>query len=169
VKAGTAKSITDAQFKIARLYGFPSWLNDDRIPMMELLLSDGAAVNAEWNGDFPIVFAPCEAVDPAALKWLIDHGANPNCGNSRGRGTALDYLIGTYERSPERLSTCIDILLDAGGTTRYSVPGVLEVLRRQLDRLAEQFGDRGLPMAKLLVERGGDLNCARGRSCCLST
>ena len=25
VKAGTAKSITDAQFKIARLYGFPSW------------------------------------------------------------------------------------------------------------------------------------------------
>src|SRR6267143_1015686 len=25
VKAGTAKSITDAQFKIARLYGFASW------------------------------------------------------------------------------------------------------------------------------------------------
>ena len=25
VKAGAAKSITDAQFKIARLYGFPSW------------------------------------------------------------------------------------------------------------------------------------------------
>src|ERR671919_39470 len=25
VKAGTAESITDAQFKIARLYGFPSW------------------------------------------------------------------------------------------------------------------------------------------------
>src|SRR5438876_10836993 len=25
VKGGTAKSITEAQFKIARLYGFPSW------------------------------------------------------------------------------------------------------------------------------------------------
>jgi hypothetical protein len=25
VKAGTAQSITDAQFKVARLYGFPSW------------------------------------------------------------------------------------------------------------------------------------------------
>src|SRR2546430_6591423 len=25
VKAGAAESITDAQFKIARLYGFPSW------------------------------------------------------------------------------------------------------------------------------------------------
>ena len=243
VKAGTAKSITDAQFKIARLYGFPSWpklkayvdsldeigqlkqaidtndlgrvknlmtrnpelhhaplgyskngpltwvaecrvpweppsparlamakwmiengsdvhqggdgplmraaLKGNRIPMMELLVSCGADVNAEWNGDFPIIFAPCEAVDPEALKWLLEHGANPNGvgdqrnpgtrGTSNARGTALDYVIGTYERSPERLSACIDALLDAGGTTRYNAPGVLEVLRRQLDRLAEQL------------------------------
>jgi len=161
VKAGTAKSITDAQFKIARLYGFPSWpklkahvdsleeigqlkqaidgndfgrvknlmtrnpelhhaplgyakngpltwvaecrvpweppsrarlamakwmiengsdvhqggdgplmraaLKGNRIPMMELLVSYGKDLNAEWNGDFPIIFAPCEAVDPEAL------------------------------------------------------------------------------------------------------
>jgi ankyrin repeat protein len=244
VKAGTATSITDAQFKIARLYGFPSWpklkahlesleearqlkqaidrndiervktmmtrnpalhraplgygkdgpltwvaecrvpwgppsptrlemakwmiengsdvhqggdgplmraaLKGNRIPMMELLVSYGGAdVNAEWHGDFPIIFAPCEAVDPEALKWLLDRGANPNCigdlqnpvtrGTSYGRGTALDYVIGTYARSPERLSACIDVLLDAGGTTRYNVPGVLEVLRRQLDRLAGQL------------------------------
>ena len=39
----------------------------DRIPMMELLVAHGADVNAEWNGDFPIIFAPCEAVDPVAL------------------------------------------------------------------------------------------------------
>jgi ankyrin repeat protein len=114
-------------------------LRGDRIPMMELLVSHGADVNAEWNGEFPIVFAPCEAVDPEALRWLLDRGANPNCGNARGRGTALDYVIGTYERSPDRLSACIDALLDAGGTTRYNVPGVLEVLRRQLDRLADQL------------------------------
>jgi len=114
-------------------------LRGDRIPMMELLVSYGADVNAEWNGEFPIIFAPCEAVDPAALKWLLDRGAHANCGNARGRRTALDYVIGTYERSPERLSACIDALLDAGGTTRYNVPGVLEVLRRQLDRLAGQL------------------------------
>ena len=221
VRAGTAKSITDAQFQIARLYGFKSWpklkayvdsldeigqlkeaidsnnlarvknlmtrnpelhhaplgygrngpltwvaecrvpweppgadrlaiakwmiehgsdvhqggdgplmraaLNSDRIPMMELLIAYGADVNAEWNGDFPIIFAPCEAVDPQALKWLLDHGANPNGvgdqrnpvtrGTPNGRGTALDYVIGTYGRSPERLSACVDALLDAGGTT----------------------------------------------------
>ena len=211
-------------------------LNDDRIPMMELLLSYGADVNAEWNGDFPIIFAPCEGMHPRALKWLLDHGANPNCGNSSGRGTALDYLIATYERAPERLIACIDVLLDAGGTTKYDAPGVLEILRRQTDRLAAlldadstlahrrfpeldcgstgarrlllqgatllhvaaefgnveaatllldrgagvnaratvdsagvggqtaifhaatQFGDRGLPMARFLVERGADLD-----------
>jgi ankyrin repeat protein len=259
VKVGTAKSITDAQFKIARLYGFPSWpklkahvdsleeigqlklaidandfgrvknlmarnpelhhaplgyakngpltcvaecrvpweppsparlamakwmiengsdvhqggdgplmraaLKGDRIPMMELLVSYGADVNAEWNGDFPIIFAPCEAMDPEALKWLLDRGANPNCvgdlrnpvtrGTSYGRGTALDYVIGTYERSPERLRACIDVLLDAGGTTRYKAPGVLEVLRRQLDRLAEQLdGD-----SELAHRRFPELDC----------
>jgi hypothetical protein len=113
----------------------------DRVAMMELLVSYGADVNAEWHGEFPIIFAPCESVDPVALKWLLDHGANPNCDNPRRkyRGTALDFVIGTYERSPARLSACIEVLLDAGGTTKYNAPGVLEVLRGQLDRLAEQL------------------------------
>lgn len=124
-------------------------LNGYRIPMMELLVAHGADVNAEWHGDFPILFAACEAVDPEALRWLLDHGANPNgggdlrnpvsLGTSRARGTALDYVIGTYGRSPERLSACIDALLAAGGTTRYDAPGVLEVLRRRLDRLAQRL------------------------------
>src|SRR5882762_9636064 len=68
-------------------------LNGYRIPMMELLVSHGADVNALWHRHFPIIFAPCESLDPAALKWLLDHGANP--------GTALDYLIAGYARSVE--------------------------------------------------------------------
>src|SRR5258707_7178464 len=59
-----------------------------RIPMMELLASYGADVNAEWNGYFPIIFAPCETVEPKPIKWLLDHGANPTAliqtGNIRG-------------------------------------------------------------------------------------
>jgi ankyrin repeat protein len=231
VKTGTAKSLSDAQFTIARLYGFPSWpklkahvdsfermgqlkhaidtndfrgvknlmtrnaelhqaplgyykqgpltwvaecrvpweppgparlamaawmiengsdvhqggdvplmraaLNGYRVPMMELLVSYGADVNARCGGDFPIIFAPCESMDAHALTWLLERGANPNA-SARG-GTALDYLMGTYARSPERLSACIDVLLAAGGTTRYDAPGVLEVVRRPLDRLAEQL------------------------------
>ena len=113
-------------------------LKGNRIPMMELLVSRGADVNAEWNGDFPIIFAPCESLDPDALEWLLDRGANPNCGNAR-RGTALDYVIGTYARSPEQLAACIDMLLAAGGTTKYNAPGVLEVLRGLSDQLGEQL------------------------------
>ena len=114
-------------------------LNGYRIPMMELLVSRGADVNALWHGHFPIVFAPCESMDPAALTWLLDHGANPNCSGHRYPGTALDYLIASYARSVQRLSACIDILIDAGGETRYDAPPVLALLRDRLESLAEQI------------------------------
>ena len=115
-------------------------LKGDRIPMMELLLRYGANVNAEWNGYYPIIFAPCETVDAAALKWLLDHGANPNCAKPGRKypGTALDFVIGSYWRSTQ-LSACIDILLDAGSVTKYEVPSVLDILRGKIDRLAERL------------------------------
>ena len=121
-------------------------LNGYRIPMMELLVAHGADVNAAWHGYFPIIFAPCESLDPDALKWLLDHSANPNCRDPGRRiaghsypGTALDYIVASYARSPQRLSACIDILLDAGGETRYDSPAVLELLRGRLDSLARQI------------------------------
>jgi ankyrin repeat protein len=113
-------------------------LNGQRIPMMELLVSYGADVNAQWKGDFPILFAPCEAVDPAPLKWLLDHGADPDRGNPRWANTALDYLICAYSRS-SRLPACIDLLLEAGGKTKYDAPGMLAVLRGRIEQLAVQL------------------------------
>jgi ankyrin repeat protein len=139
-------------------------LNGYRIPMMELLVSHGADVNALWHGHFPIIFAPCESLDPAALNWLLDHGANPNCRDHGYKirdhsypGTALDYIVASYARSPQRLSTCIDILLEAGGVTKYDVPGVLQLLRGRLDSLAEQIDAD----PALLNRRFSELDCGQ--------
>jgi ankyrin repeat protein len=139
-------------------------LNDYRIPMMELLVAHGADVNALWHGHFPIIFASCEAMAPAALKWLLDHGANPNCrnhgyeiGGHSYPGTALDYLIAGYARSLERLSACIDVLLQVGGETRYDAPAVMALLRGRLDPLAEMINaDPGL-----VNQRFPELDCGQ--------
>ncbi|MFL6350761.1 MAG: hypothetical protein ACJ74Z_02765, partial [Bryobacteraceae bacterium] len=37
-------------------------LSSDRIPMMELLVADGADFNAAWHGNYPILFAACETL-----------------------------------------------------------------------------------------------------------
>jgi ankyrin repeat protein len=68
------------------------------------------------------------------------------------------------------LSACIDILLDAGGATKYNSPAVLELLRGRLDRLAEQLDadpalverrfpelDCGVSGGRLLTLRGATL------------
>src|SRR5688500_9391127 len=120
-------------------------LNSQRIPMMELLVSLGADVNAAWHGHYPIIFAACEALNPRSLEWFLNHGADPNCGGpaawqERGvayPGTALDYALGTYGRHPERLSARIDIPLAAGAKSRYETPSVFAVLRGHVDKLRE--------------------------------
>ena len=106
-----------------------------------------------WNGYFPIIFAPCETVEPAALKWLLEHGANPNCADARRKhpGTALDYVIGTYGRSRE-LGACMEILFEAGGVTKYNIPAVLNLLRSRLDLLAENLDSERSLLHQRFVE-----------------
>ena len=142
----------------------------DRIPMMELLIANGADVSAEWNGYFPVIFSPCETVDPVALQWLLDHGANPNCARLGRKypGTAVDYVIQSYWRTPE-LATCIDILLAAGATTKYDVPVVLDILRSRLNLLAGHLDARSFARTPMLsrtrLRRHGDAQIdASGRN-----
>lgn len=107
-----------------------------RIPMMELLVRHGADVNGLAGGWFPVLFTPCENLEPEPLRWLLDHGADPNRGTPNDPGTALDYVIQTYPRAPERLTACIDMLLAAGTRTRYDVSGMLPILRDRTRELA---------------------------------
>jgi ankyrin repeat protein len=105
-------------------------LRDELIPMMELLVAHGADVNGRFHGSFPILFAACEAVQPAAIAWLLARGSDPNTRDAKG-ATALDYLLETYVRSSD-LARCIDALASAGGRSRYDGHGALEVIANRL-------------------------------------
>jgi hypothetical protein len=185
VRNGAAPTLADAQFQIARQYGFPSWaklkqqveareragqlkqaigtgelaLVEDLLAAnpelrlllieelmcashpgqsakMEFLVRAGADVNGLCWGWYPVLFCPCENLQPEPLKWLLDHGADPNCGQLKTGRTALDYVIDTYPRAPKQLTACIELLLTAGARTRYDVPGVLPILRGRTAELA---------------------------------
>jgi ankyrin repeat protein len=103
-------------------------------------------------------------MDAAALKWLLDHGANPNLLDPRQSaaghpypGTALDYLVGSYARSLNRLAACVDVLLESDGETRYNSPAVLALLRGRLAELAQLIdSDPGL-----VTKRFPELDCGQ--------
>jgi ankyrin repeat protein len=88
-------------------------LNDARVPMLDLLFEYGADVNAQWGGYYPIVCAPCEALAPRCLRWLLDHGADPTRPSSK-YGTPLSILIGTYARNSADKHACLETMADWG-------------------------------------------------------
>jgi ankyrin repeat protein len=85
---------------------------------------------------------------------LLDHGADPHTQKPGRPTTALDYLIGCYGRSPE-MAECIDILLEAGGSTRYDLPGVLAIIQNRTGLLEEAL--RSNPA--LVDRRFPELDC----------
>lgn len=88
-------------------------LADMRIPMMELLVAHGADVNARWNGNYPIICAPCETLAPQALQWLLAHGADPHVA-AEPYGSPLEMLVGTYSRNAKGKNACLEVLAEAG-------------------------------------------------------
>lgn len=111
-------------------------LNDYRIPMMELLVAHGADVNALWGGRYPIVLAPCETLQPEALRWLLDHGARPDAA-SPDYGTPLAMLTGTYSRNAAGKHACLEVLAEHG----QQIPDtpVMALHRGRLDLLEKHL------------------------------
>ena len=111
-------------------------LDDDRVPMMELLVAHGADVNAMWNGYYPIVCGPCECLAPDALRWLLAHGADASVVSSK-YGAPLAMLIGTYGRGANGKHACLEILAQHG----FSLPDTpcMAFHRGRLDLLADHL------------------------------
>jgi ankyrin repeat protein len=111
-------------------------LSDDRIPMMELLVAYGAEVNASWHGFYPILCAPCEALAPGALRWLLDHGADPHV-TSPKYGTPFAMVLGTYGRNPRGRGACLEAFTERGFPLPDTPPMALH--RGRLDLLEEHL------------------------------
>jgi ankyrin repeat protein len=136
-------------------------LNDERIGVMELLVKCGADVNALWAGHYPIIFAPCETLQAAALRWLIAHGADMNA--SSGATNCVQMLIGTYARNPNGKHACLEAFADAGFWLPDTAPMAMH--RGRIDLLAgclnrePALRDRRFPEAEIypaeLGLRGG--------------
>ncbi|HLJ55778.1 MAG TPA: ankyrin repeat domain-containing protein [Chthonomonadaceae bacterium] len=127
-------------------------LDDDRIAMMELLVSFGADVNAQWHDFYPIVCAPCETLAPGALRWLLAHGADPNQVSSK-YGSPLSMVIGTYSRRPGGKHACLQAFIEAGFTLPDTPAmafhrGRIDLLEAWLDREPSLL-DRTLSTAEI--------------------
>lgn len=141
-------------------------LADMRIPMMELLVAHGANVNALWNGSYPIICAPCETLAARALKWLLDHCADPRV-TSRDYGSLLQILICTYARNAKGKHACLEVFADAG----FDLPdtpamafhrGRIDLLDAHLDRdpslLEHRFTEGEIFPAELGIQPGDGLH-----------
>lgn len=123
-------------------------LQDERIPMIDLLARYGADVNALWHGGYPILFAPCETLAPEALRRLLELGADPNVRASNS--TPLAMLVGTYSRNAGGKHACLEVMAEAG----FPLPDtpVMALHRGRLD-LLQQHQERD---SRLLERRFSD-------------
>ncbi len=112
-------------------------LADERIPMLELLVQHGADVNALWNGEYPILCAPCECLAPGVLRWLLERGADPRVVAAK-YGSPLEMLLGTYSRDAVGKAACLEALDDCGFTLPETP--VMALHRRRHDVLQEHLG-----------------------------
>jgi ankyrin repeat protein len=113
-------------------------LNDNRIPMMEVLVEHGADVNARWAGFYAILCGTVECLAPRAMRWLLERGADLSAVEH-----PVGWLLGTYSRDAARKHECLAVLAEHG----FEMPDtpVMALHRGRLDLLDEHLRrDRAL-------------------------
>ena len=109
-------------------------LDDERIPMMELLVAHGADVNALWDGRYPIVCAPVRDAAPRAPAVAARPRRRPARG-CREYGSPLSMVVGTYSRNAEGKHACLEVFAKAG----FALPDTpaMALHRGRIDLLRE--------------------------------
>lgn len=146
-------------------------LNDNRLPMMELLVELGADVNALWGGHYPIICAPCETLQPESLKWLLRHGVDDT-----HLEACVSMLIGTYWRNASGKYACLEVFAESGFLFPDTAPvaihrGRIDLLeqcvRREPGLLTRHFSEAEIYPLELGIKPGDGLHCAPLDGCTL--
>ncbi len=112
--------------------------------------------------------APCETLQPEALRWLLQHGADPHVIDSQ-HGDCLQMLLSTYSRNPTGKHACIEVLAEAGTPLPETAPmaihrGRIDLLEACLNRepsiLGRHFSEQEMYPAELGIKPGNGLHGA---------
>lgn len=103
------------------------------LDIMKALYANGAVVERKAPGYHPVQ-AACEALLPDHLKWLIDHGANPNNADH-----PLALVTHNYGSRNEQQRACLDILIEGG--IHYEDTPVIDMHRGRLDLVEQRLRD----------------------------
>ena len=141
---------------------------DKQVPLFQALADRGWTPETETKGT---VMLPDVVKNLPVLKWLLDHGANPDIGEKRIGGllsrrkyetnycAALEWAASLGNVEAAR------ILLDAGSKIESGVPlhcaaGVRQSseTHEAIEVMAAEFDRSMIPVMALLVERGADVN-----------
>ncbi|MXX04731.1 MAG: hypothetical protein F4X08_07390 [Gemmatimonadetes bacterium] len=125
-----------------------------RVDMTTRLLQTGADIH-DLDAS---LFGCCEGHDLAHLRRLLAVGVDPN--DARNEGWDCDVLYGflqTYTRSsPDRLHTCINLLIDHGAA--FEDGPVMDIHRGDLDTLAARLEvDEQLVTSRYALDYGNHL------------
>ena len=97
------------------------------VRVMEELLVHGVDPATHYGGG--TIMGPCESLNPDGLRFLLEHGADPNY---RDRdGSALDMVLNTYQHAHRE--ECLELLVQAGANCADGAE--MDILRGRTDLL----------------------------------